>query len=218
MKYKYLAMIAGGIGLCLSSCSNQSASGFLDNYDQLSPGGNAYGAKLAYTNPDTDFSKYDSIMLDPLVFILPRDTKLTEADRNRLTYAMRNAISDELSKDYKMVTTAGPTTMRFRGAVTELTPANRPVNVVTSVVPVSRVVAEAQQMTTGISMFSARGSGEMELVDSVRGERLVALADTRYARKAASTSATSWGEIEKSMQRAAADVRKGLAKLRARKP
>lgn len=172
---------------------------------------------MSYSNPETDFTKYDSIILEPVVFILPTDSKLTESDRNRLSYAMRQAIHSELSKDYKIVTKAGPTTMRFRGAVTELVPANRPVNVITSVVPASRVVMEAQQMTTGISSFSARGSGELEFVDSVSGERLVALADTRYARKAASTSATSWGQIEGAMQNAAADVRKGLAKLRARK-
>ncbi|NWK56978.1 DUF3313 domain-containing protein [Verrucomicrobiaceae bacterium N1E253] len=219
MKLKSLTSLgAAAMALLLSSCGNQSPSGFLSNYNQLSPGGNAYGAKMSYTKPNMDFAKYDSVIIDPVTFILPTDSKLTEADRQRLSYAMRQAITRELSKDYKLVSTPGPTTMRFRGAVTELIPANRPANVITSVVPVSRVVAEAQQMTTGISMFSSRGSGEMEILDSVSGERLVALADTRYARKAASSSATSWGQIEEAMGNAAADVRKGLAKLRARKP
>jgi hypothetical protein len=216
MKNRHLALLAGGALLALASCGTQSPSGFLANYDQLSPGGNDYGAKMAYTNPATDFSKYDSIMFDPIAFILPADTKLTAADRAQLSYAMNQAVTNELRKDYKIVTTAGPNTMRFRGAVTELTPANRPPNVITSVLPASRVVMEAQQLTTGISMFSARGSGEFELLDSVSGERLVALADTRYARKQASSSASSWGQIEKSMKAAAVDVRKGLAILRSR--
>ena len=47
-----------------------------------------------------------------------------------------------VSKDYKMVSEPGPSTMRFRGAVTELVPANRAGNVVTTVVPVGRIVAE----------------------------------------------------------------------------
>lgn len=216
MKNRHLALLVGGTLLAITSCGTQSPSGFLDDYDQLTPGGNSYGAKMAYTNPVTDFSKYDSILLEPVVFILPTDSKLTESDRAQLSYAMRQAIHRELSKDYQIVSKPGPTTMRFRGAVTELVPANRPVNVITSVVPVSRVMMEVQQMTTGISAFSARGSGELELLDSVTGERLVALADTRYARKAATTSATNWGQIEGAMGRAAVDVRKGLTKLRTR--
>jgi len=217
MKNRHLALLAGGTLLALASCGTQSQSGFLANYDQLSSGGNDYGAKMAYSNPATDFSKYDSIMFDPIAFIMPADSKLTAADRAQLSYAMNQAVTNELKKDYKLVTKAGPTTMRFRGAVTELIPASRPGNVVTSLVPASRVVMEAQQLTTGISTFSARGSGEFEILDSVSGERLVALADTRYARKQASSSASSWGQIENSMKEAAADVRKGLAKLRARK-
>jgi len=67
MKNRYLALLAGGALLALASCGTQSPSGFLANYDQLSPGGNDYGAKMAYTNPATDFSKYDRIMFDPIV-------------------------------------------------------------------------------------------------------------------------------------------------------
>lgn len=174
------------------------------------------GAKLSYVNPDMDFAKYDSILFEPVVFILPEDSKVTEQEKARLVEAMRDALSAELRKDYKFVSEPGPTTFRFRGALTELVPANRPVNVVTSVVPISRVISEGQQLSTGMSTFSARGTGEAELVDSVTGERLVAIADTRYARKQATTSATRWGDIESAMGRAAADLRKGLAGLRNR--
>ena len=73
----------------------------------------------------------------------------------------------ELSKDYRIVREVGPTTMRLRGALTNLSPANRPMNLVTTVVPVGRTLAETQRLTAGISTFSANGSGEMELVDSV---------------------------------------------------
>ena len=216
MKLKSINLLSACALFALGACGTQSQSGFLKNYDQLTPGGNLYGAKLAYSNPQTNFAKYDSVMFDPLVFILPADSKLNQGDKVRLTNAMRQAITSELSKDYKVVSKPGPNTMRFRGAITELTPANRPLNVVSTVVPASRVLAEAGSMTTGISMFSSRGSGELEIVDSLSGERLVALSDTRYARKQATTSATSWGQIEGAMQKAAADVRKGLANLRKR--
>ncbi|MEM9238327.1 MAG: DUF3313 domain-containing protein, partial [Verrucomicrobiota bacterium] len=154
--------------LSLASCiSNPSPSGFLEDYDELQPGNNLYAAKLSYTNPDTDFSKHDSIMFEPLVFILPDDSKLTEDDKKRLVKAMSDALNEELRQDYKFVSSPGPTTMLMRGALTELVPANRPGNVVTSVVPLSRVVSEGQQLTTGMSTFSARGTGELEIRDSV---------------------------------------------------
>lgn len=213
---KLKLVLASAAALALSNCSSVSPSGFLKDYDQLQPGTNALGAKLSYINPEMDFKKYDSILFEPLVFILPEDSKVTEEDKTRLVNAMRDALQDELSKDYKLVSDPGPTTIRFRGALTELVPANRPVNVVTSVVPASRLIAEGQQLSTGMSAFSARGTGEAEMVDSVTGERLAAIADTRYARKRATTSATRWGEIEAAMGRAAADLRKGLAALRAR--
>lgn len=214
---KTLKWIAPAAAIALASCaSNTSQSGFLKNYNQLQPGNNDYGAKLSYTNPETDFKKYDSIQFEPIQFIMPTDSKLTEDDKARLTTSMRSIVYKELSKDYKIVTEPGPSTMTFRGAVTELVPANRAGNVVTSVVPISRVVTEGQQLTTGMSTFSARGTGELELVDSVSGERLVALSDTRYARKQATTSATKWGDIEGAMRRSAVDIRKGLEKLRNR--
>lgn len=201
----------------LASCASRiSPSGFLKDYDQLQPGSNPYGAKLSYTNPTADFSKYDSIMFEPVVFFLPEDSKLTENDKARLVQAARAALREELGQDYKLATVPGPNTMRMRGALTELVPANRAGNLVTSIVPAGRVVAEASQLTTGISTFSARGTGEFELRDSVTNERLAALSDTRYARKQAITSATKWGDIEGAMKRSAADIRKGLARLRAR--
>jgi hypothetical protein len=217
MNKKLLIISSCLAAIALSSCSsNSSRSRFLSNYDQLKPLSNEYGAKLAYTNPETDFKKYDSIIFDDIVFIVPTDSKLTENDKQRLANNMRSIVYAELSKDYKMVTTPGPTTMRFRGAVTELVPANRTGNLVTTVVPVGRVVAEGQQLSSGVSTFSARGTGELEILDSVTGERLVALSDTRYARKSVSSAATSWGNLESAMKSAARDLRKGLAKLRNR--
>lgn len=217
MKKTILTASLCAAAAALTSCSSvTSQSGFLKDYDQLQPGSNKYKAKLAYTNPSTDFKKYDSIIFDDLRFIVPTDSKLTEADKQRLANTMRSIVYNELSKDYKMVNEPGPTTMRFRGAVTELVPANRAGNVVTTVVPVGRIVAEGTQMTSGISTFSARGTGELEIVDSVTGERLVALSDTRYARKNVTSAATSWGNIESAMKSAARDLRKGLATLRNR--
>lgn len=211
--YASLALVCLG----LTSCAmNTSPSGFLDDYDQLQPGKNALGARLSYVNSETDFAKYDKLIIDPVTFFLPPDSVVTEEDKLRLGSAMYDALSEELSKDYEIVTEPGPTTMRFRGALTELVPANRTGNVVASVVPVGRVLTEAQYWTTGTTNFSARGTGEVEVVDSESGERLVALSDTRWARAAATTSATRWGQIEGAMERAARDVRKGFATLRAR--
>lgn len=201
--------------LALASCAvNTSPSGFLDDFDQLQPGKNALGARLAYVNPETDFSTYDKLIIDPITFFLPEDSVITEDDMLHLGTAMYDILNEELSKDYEIVTEPGPTTMRFRCALTELVPAIRTGNVVASVVPVGRVLSEAQYWTTGTTNFSARGTGEMEVVDSVSGDRLAALSDTRWARPAATTSATRWGQIEGAMQRAARDTRKGFAELR----
>lgn len=214
---KLRLILPAAAALVLASCAtNTSPSGFLDNYDQLQPGNNAYGARLAYTNPEADFAKYDRLIIDPITFFLPPDSTVTEEDRTRLGQALHQILSAEMAKDYQIVTEPGPTTMRFRGALTELVPANRTGNVISSVVPIGRVASEAQYWTTGTTNFSARGTGELEIVDSDTGERLAALADTRWARMAATSSATRWGQIEGAMERSARDLRAGLAKLRER--
>lgn len=203
--------------LALASCAvNTSPSGFLDDYDQLQPGKNALGARLAYVNPETDFSKYDKLIIDPITFYVPTDSVITEDDKLRLGTTLHDILNEELSKDYEIVTDPGPSTMRFRCALTELVPATRTGNVVSSVVPAGRVLSEAQYWTTGTTNFSARGTGEAEVVDSESGDRLAALSDTRWARPAATTSATRWGQIEGAMRQSAKATRKGLAALRER--
>jgi len=59
MKSQYILIAAGAATLMMSSCGTQSPSGFLENYEQLTPGNNKYGAKMAYSNPNMDFLKYD---------------------------------------------------------------------------------------------------------------------------------------------------------------
>ena len=104
MKKSILTLAATAAVVALSSCSNNaSRSGFLKDYDQLKPTSNEYKAKLAYTNQNVDFKKYDSIIFDDLQFIIPTNSKLTTADKQRLAKVMRDATYNELSKDYRMV-------------------------------------------------------------------------------------------------------------------
>ena len=171
-------------------------SGFLGDYSELKPGPKG-GVKMAYIKDGVDFSTYDKIMLDQVVFYFSPNAKNKEVDPEQmkeLADMFHKALFEALGSDYPLVDQPGPDVMRVRTAITDIDLPNRPLNVITTVVPVGLAISLVKQGATGKGSFVGEISMEFEALDSVTNERLAAAADRQAGGKI--DSMTSFGTAE----------------------
>lgn len=197
-------------------------AGFLKDYSQMKKG--KFGEELlVYVNPQTDFSKYDKIMIDPVtiwvkaeyqVMDLPGWGPVPQEDKQRLADCFYAAIKKQLAQDYTLATVPGPDTMRLRVAITE-TQGSKVVLAVISVVTPIGYASTAKRLVEGTNMFVGKASFEGELVDSVTGERLAAGVDRRAGIRSIPIGiASTWDDVNNAYDIWAKKLRKRLAGLR----
>ncbi len=218
------ALLIMGIALFLAAgCSTPmkgkqiAPSGFLGDYSKLQPGKSGQ-AQFVYRNPKANFSKYTKIMIDPIgVWAAPKSklAKLPEKDVTAIVSYLADALRKELSKDYAIVTEAGPDVMRLRVALTEAKGARVVLNTLSSVIPVGLAVSTLKLAATGTHSSVGEVNLEAELLDSQTGERLAAAIDSRAGRKViASGNFTKWGDVQDAFDFWAEKLRLRLEELR----
>lgn len=117
-----LALLATfGSALTLSSCSTggHSPSGFLSNYKQLDAGYGTANAVSSYVKPGVDFKKYDSVIIDPVTTVVAAKG-ISPAITDQLAAYLGGSLHSQLSGGYKIVNVAGPTTLRVRTNLTDV--------------------------------------------------------------------------------------------------
>jgi hypothetical protein len=199
-------LIAGALlaGLALSiGCSPLrqrreavEPSGFLRDYSQLKEN-DQYKAYLSYINPRANWSKYNAIMIDS-VSLWGTTDNVSPEDRQKLTGMMYNALFDTLGKNFAIVAAPGMNVLRLRAALTEAKGSKVALNVVTSVIPQLRLLTTVGGMAADTSVLVGEASGEMEIVDSVTGERLAAGVDRQTGTKALirGNKFSTWGDVQ----------------------
>jgi hypothetical protein len=168
-------------------------------------------SKLAYVDPNADFSKYTAILLTPLgvgnvEIIQPSSTitrpgnrnwELTDTDKQRLQKDFRTAITQRLSEngDYPIVDTAGDNVLQISTILTRLAP--------------TAPKDDFRSRPTGRNTMITEGAGrldfEVSFRDSQTGEVLALTKDTRSA------GAHLWG-VNNSVSNAA-EVRRVFSSL-----
>ena len=124
------ALLAGG-------CANLSnhSSGFLERYDRLKPDPKD-SHRLVYERAGWKGSGYTSVLIEPAVVRLTAEdqNKITAKETTDLAAYADKALRKAFAKEWKIVTTAEPGTLRIRSAITGVDPSNPALNVVTSLV------------------------------------------------------------------------------------
>lgn len=195
-------------------------SGFLNDYSRLTEGGKGE-AQLRWIDSKTDFSKYDSIILDPIMMYGNPGTKvqkLTKEEQQALVDYFHAALRKELTmRGFKVVSEPGPTTMRGRFAFTDAQ-AGRPVlNTVSTIIPISLAVSTAKKIVTDRPLAVGQASIEMEMLDSTTGTRIGAAVDSRVGTKMPSMKQFSrWKDVEASCDSWAETLATRLAELKQR--
>lgn len=115
-----LLHICGGLLLVLASaCASHGPEpqtlGFLDDYEQLSPGRKGQ-ASLIYIDGEADFSVYSAILIEPVVAWPGSPDQPAAATRERATN-LDEALRRELALEYNLVEQPGPGAMQLRTAL-----------------------------------------------------------------------------------------------------
>ena len=182
----FLALIIGfTLTLPMGCGQKKSPSGFLQDYSYLKPGPTG-GADMVYIKEGVDFSVYNKVMIDQVVFYFSEDAQYKGIDPNELkelSDAFHKAFVDELSDGYTIVAEPGPDVLRIRTAITDLVPSKPALNTITTIIPVGLAISAVKRVATGTHTFVGQASAEMEILDSQTHELLAAAVDEKSGKK-----------------------------------
>ena len=189
-------------------------SGFLEDYSQLKPGPK-HGADEVYIKDGIDFSQYDSIMVDHVLFYLKKDAQdkgINADEMKELADEFHKALVEAVGSSYTLVNQAGPNVMRIRTAITNLEPNKRIVSGVTTIVPVGLALSVVKKGVTGEHTGVGETGMEIEFLDSQTNERLVAAVDEHPGGKL--KGMTKWGSASDAFKFWAKTLRTRLEQVR----
>jgi hypothetical protein len=164
------------------------AKGFLTDYSKLPKTADESGA-YRYRDPNTDFSKYNKLLVDRIKIWFQEDSEYKGIDPDELkmlTDYFYEAINTAVGDAYPMVTEAGPDVLRLRIAVTDLVPNKPEASVVTLVVPflwIGDAGTGVAKGEVGSTAFTGEATIEMEALDSVSSQQLAAYIETEVGKK-----------------------------------
>ena len=179
--------------------SDEEESGFLEDYSKLKADEARPGAKV-YEAPGMNLSKYDRILLEPVILAYHPNSKYKGIDPDQLkaiTDSLAVILKEELESDYPFVSTPGPTTLQVRLAITNIYAKKKkkglfsytPIGLVTS--GVKSISGKSTNVTLKHAVF------EGEIYDSVSGDRLAAVTDrlTEPYKGQDNVDSMTWGDI-----------------------
>jgi hypothetical protein len=192
---KTALMVALGFALVAStiSCATTKSGDFLGNYGkdlQPAPSGGAE----RWLKPGVDFSKYNKVMLDHVVFFFADDSDnkgIDTSDLDEIAKECDLALVNALKDSYPIVAEPGPDVVRLRFAITDMKQSRPVLSGVTSVVPVGLAISIVKKGATGGWTGSGATTSEMMAIDSMTNDVIAA---ARGDRKAGFTERfTKWG-------------------------
>ena len=182
---KICMFVVIGLSLALAGCaSGPKQSGFLGNYySNLGPGPEG-GAKYRWLKPGVDFSKYNKLMIDSVVFYYAPDSEDMGIDAEQmkeLTDAFNTELVNVLKDSYPIVAEPGPDVARLRIALTGVKKSKPVVSAVTSIVPVGIGISIIKKGAGGSWSGSGATNAEFMALDSTTNQVIAVAEDEQTA-------------------------------------
>jgi len=166
--------------------------GYLGDYTMLQKG--APGRALyVYRKPDVDFSHYEKVLLDPVIFYWKHTNRLEEVpdDAQILTDKLNRLLHKELSEYYQMVSAPEKNTMRMTVALTDVKKTSTYLGA-GYLALASKKLSETALDTPALV---GEASVEIKITDAASGEMLAAVVDRRLGSGKNEKSASSWEDV-----------------------
>lgn len=219
-----LALIAALIVGCspTKQARSMETSGFLgDLYPRMHKGGDNE-ALLLYKNPKILLiprGTYKKILLDPVQVWGEASTDPSkQKEMQEVAEMLYSLVYNSLAKDYEMVKSPGPNTLRMQAALTRADKADvvlRAASTIPAPMNVLALSSLVKNLGTGKPLFVGEISAEIKMLDAQSGEVLAASADRRVGNKRLDAdSFDSWDDVHKAMQFWAEQIRYRLCQQR----
>lgn len=199
-----------------ASCAQTRYSGFLSDYSGFKKGPSG-GADLVYMKEGVDFSKYNKIMMDQVVFYFSEDSKdkgIQPEVMKELADEFHKTFAEVVGTEYPFTETPGPDVVRMRTAITDIKQSHPGIGVVTTVIPQALIISTIKKAATGKHTGVGSASMEVEFLDSMTNERIAAAIDTRSGGKLAGWS--KYGAVKEAFKFWAERLKKRLNNLHGR--
>ncbi len=162
----HMSFILCGVLLAGCQSSKTAHSGFLGDYSGLRASSEHKGASV-YKHPNLTLADYDKFMIDPILVHFAPNAKGTALDPRKvaqLTDYAAEQLRELLSARYQVASAAGPGVLRLRIALTDIK----------KTIPAMNIHPGTKLSGVGIGGASM----EAEAIDSLSGERVLAVVDS----------------------------------------
>ena len=158
-------------------------------------------ALYRYVNPKGDIKQYTMVLIDPV--LVYKDGELNKDERENYQKLANNAfvyVRKELGKDYRIVYTPGPGTLRIQMAIVDADSSKPVRNTLSTIVPVGIALSIVKYTATGKQAGVGEITVEMKITDASTGELLGAALDRRVGGKKLSKLWSSWHNADDALQ------------------
>ncbi|KAF1004077.1 MAG: hypothetical protein GAK28_04241 [Luteibacter sp.] len=170
----------------------------LDSSHYLRPGDDGgHGHKpYAYNDPDVDWKRYDSIVIDPVMIYRGDDAqfdKVSDADKQELADYMRDTFGARLRERYPVVATPSDGTLRVHLTLTGAAATPAVASKVTRMDLVGAPINAVQAIRGREGLFMGSVSYAVEIYDARDQRLLAAYVDKQYPN--AMSMASTFGKL-----------------------
>jgi hypothetical protein len=158
-------------------------------------------ALYRYRNPGANLASYDKILVDPV--LIAKDGELDQKTLQNYKGLANNAyvyLTEELRKDYQVVTSPEPNTIRLQFAIQDADQSKPVRNFLGTFMPIGMGVSLVRYETTGEPTGVGEITGEMRFTDAVSGELLGAALDRRVGGAAPKGIIDTWHNADEALK------------------
>ena len=158
-------------------------------------------ALYRYVNPKADIKQYTMVLIDPVMVY--KDAVLDKDERENYQKLANNAfvyVRHELGKDYRIVYTPQPGTLRIQMAIVDADSSKPVRNTLSTIVPVGIALSIVKYTATGKQAGVGEITVEMKITDASTGELLGAALDRRVGGKELSKLWSGWHNADDALQ------------------
>ncbi len=195
-----LTMLLAGCGGSLHARKVDPSVSPLVNPDIFEKG-TGEQALYRYVKPDVNWKQYTKVMIDPVM--IAKDGELDQKEMANYQTLANNAyvyMTQALEKQYQVVQTPEPGTMRIKVAIIDADSSKPVRNVLSSVMPIGIGLSLVKYAATGKPSGVGEITGEIRITDAGTGDLLAAALDRRVGGKSMKGIWDTWYNADSALK------------------
>jgi len=158
-------------------------------------------ALYRYAKPGADIKQYKKVLIDPV--LIYKDGEMDKDDRENYQTLANNAyvyLTDALKKDYQVVTSPEPGTLRIQWAIIDADTSKPVRNTLATIMPIGIGLSVVKLAAAGKQSGVGEITTQMKITDANTGELLGAALDRRVGGHNITTLWSRWNDANKALE------------------